>query len=69
MCRAGRNLIKTPYMTIYLVISLPKIRRTYIYMVLAKSYKCGQPCISDKRLLLVLPVHLPVHNVFCILYR
>jgi hypothetical protein len=36
MSRVGQNLIYTPYMTIYLVISLPKIPYIHrIYMVLA----------------------------------
>jgi hypothetical protein len=36
MCRAGQNRIYTPYMTVYMVISLPKIPNTHrIYMVLA----------------------------------
>ena len=38
--RVGKNYIYTPYMTIYLIISLPKTpyvhRISYIYMVLAK---------------------------------
>ena len=37
MIRVGQNRIYTPYMTVYLVISLPKmpyINRIYIYMVL-----------------------------------
>jgi len=36
--RVGQHRIYTPYMTVYLVISLPKlpyIHRIYIYMVLA----------------------------------
>ena len=38
MCRVGRNCIYTPYMTAYLVISLPKIPFIHrIYMVLANS--------------------------------
>jgi len=36
MTRAGQNRIYTPYMTVYLVISLPKIPYIHrIYMVLA----------------------------------
>ena len=36
MIRVGQNHIYTPYMTVYLVISLPKIPYTHlIYMVLA----------------------------------
>jgi hypothetical protein len=36
MSRVGQNRINTPYMTVYLVISLPKIPYTHrIYMVLA----------------------------------
>ena len=36
MCRVGQNRIYTPYMTVYLVISLPKIPYVNrIYMVLA----------------------------------
>jgi hypothetical protein len=41
--RVGQNRIITPYMTVYLVISLPKIPYTHrIYMVLAKPimYAC-----------------------------
>jgi len=36
MTRVGQNRIYTPYMTVYLVISLPKIQYIHrIYMVLA----------------------------------
>ena len=36
ICRVGQNCIYTPYMTVYLVISLPKIPYIHrIYMVLA----------------------------------
>jgi hypothetical protein len=36
MFRVGQNRIYTPYMTVYMVISLPKIPYTHrIYMVLA----------------------------------
>jgi hypothetical protein len=36
MCRIGQNRIYTPYMTVYLVISLPKLPYIHrIYMVLA----------------------------------
>jgi hypothetical protein len=36
ICRVGQNRIYTPYMTVYLVISLPKIPYIHrIYMVLA----------------------------------
>jgi hypothetical protein len=36
MCRVGQNRIYTPYVTVYLVISLPKIPYIQrIYMVLA----------------------------------
>ena len=36
MCRVGQNRIYTPYMTVYLVISLPKLPYIHrIYMVLA----------------------------------
>jgi len=36
MCRVGQNRINTPYMTVYLVNSLPKIPYIHrIYMVLA----------------------------------
>jgi hypothetical protein len=36
VCRAGQNRMYTPYMTVYLVISLPKIPYTNrLYMVLA----------------------------------
>ena len=36
MCRVGQNRIYTPYMTVYLVTSLPKIPYIHrIYMVLA----------------------------------
>jgi len=42
MCRVGQNRIYTPYMTIYLVISLPKLPYIHrIYMVLANpKYVC-----------------------------
>ena len=41
--RVGRNRIYAPYMTVYMVISLPKIPYTHrIYMVLANpTYKCS----------------------------
>ena len=36
MCRVGQNRIYTPYMTVYMVISLPKILYTHrIYVLLA----------------------------------
>jgi len=36
LCRVGQNRIYTPYMTVYLVISMPKIPYIHcIYMVLA----------------------------------
>jgi hypothetical protein len=36
MCRVGQNCIYTPYLTVYLVISLPTIPYIHrIYMVLA----------------------------------
>ena len=36
ICRVGQNRIYTPYMTVYLVISLPKLPYIHrIYMVLA----------------------------------
>jgi hypothetical protein len=36
MCRVGQNRIYTPYMTVYLVISLPNLPYIHrIYMVLA----------------------------------
>jgi hypothetical protein len=43
MCRVGQNRIYTPYMTVYMVNSLPKIPYTHrIYMVLANpNYVCG----------------------------
>jgi hypothetical protein len=38
--RAGQNRIYTPYMTVYLVISLPKLLYTHhLYMVLANPVK------------------------------
>jgi len=38
VCRVGQNRIYTPYMTVYLVLSLPKIPYiNRIYMVLANS--------------------------------
>ena len=42
MCRVGQNRIHTPYMTVYLMISLPKILYIHrIYMVLANpTYVC-----------------------------
>ena len=41
-CRVGQNRMYTPYMTVYLVISLPKLLSIRcIYMVLAKALqKC-----------------------------
>ena len=57
MCRVGRNRIYTPYMTVYLVISLPKTPHIHrIYMVLAnpkyvctltRVYCCVQPCKGE----------------------
>ena len=45
-CRVGQNRIYTPYMTVYLVISLPKIPYLHrIYMVLANS--TNMSCIAD----------------------
>jgi hypothetical protein len=44
ICRAGHNRIYTPYMTVYLVISLPKMPYTHrICMVLANPthYPCS----------------------------
>jgi hypothetical protein len=43
ICRVGHNRIYTPYMTVYLVISLPKLPYIHrIYMVLANpSYLTG----------------------------
>jgi hypothetical protein len=36
VCRVGQNRIYTPYMTVYMVISLPKMPYTHrIYIVLA----------------------------------
>jgi hypothetical protein len=38
ICRVGQNRVYTPYMTVYLVISLPNVVHKpyiYIYMVLA----------------------------------
>ena len=41
--RVGQNRIYTPYMTVYLVVFLPKIPYIYrIYMVLANSRYIGR---------------------------
>jgi len=47
MIRVGQNRIYTPYMTVYLVISLPKIpyiHRIYIYIYIY-IYGSGQPYV------------------------
>jgi hypothetical protein len=42
MCRVGQNRVYTPYMTVYLMISLPKVPYTHrIYMVLANPIYVG----------------------------
>ena len=41
ICRVGQNRIYTPYMTVYLVISLPKI--PYVPYI----YGSGQPYVYD----------------------
>ena len=42
MCRVGQNRINTPFMTVFLVISLPKIPYIHrIYMVLANLHMCS----------------------------
>jgi hypothetical protein len=47
MSRVGQNRIYTPYMTVYLVISLPKIPYTHcIYMVLANPKHEGSMCVQ-----------------------
>ena len=44
MCRVGQNRIYTPYMTVYLVTSLPKIPYIHrIYMVLANPTHHASP--------------------------
>jgi len=49
-CKVGQNRIFTPYMTVYMVVSLPNVlytHRIYLYMVLANPthaasiYPCG----------------------------
>jgi hypothetical protein len=46
MCRVGQNRIYTPYMIVYLVISLPKIPYiNRIYMVLANPIYVM--CVAD----------------------
>jgi hypothetical protein len=40
ICRVGQNRIHTPYMTVYLMISLPKYRRYTVYI-----YGSGQPYV------------------------
>jgi len=55
ICRVGQNRIYTPYMTVYIVISLPKIPYIHrIYMVLANPRNMVQhmarsfiKCVSD----------------------
>jgi len=43
ICRVGQNRIYTPYMTVYMVISLPKIPYIHhIYMVLANPKYLGR---------------------------
>ena len=47
ICRVGQNRIYTPYMTVYLVISLTKIPYTHrIYMVLANPKHMVIPAIA-----------------------
>ena len=41
MIRVGQNRIYTPYMTVCMVISLPKI--PYIHRIYLLMYACGQP--------------------------
>jgi hypothetical protein len=47
MFRVGQNRIYTPYITVYWMISLPKIPYIYrIYMVLANpSFVISYPCV------------------------
>ena len=55
MHRVGQNRIYTPYMTVYLVISLPKIPYTHrIYMVLANPRDGGL---------------IPDQGIGCIIYK
>jgi len=43
-CRVGQNRMYTPYMTVYLVISLPKLPYIHrIYMVLANPSLLRSP--------------------------
>jgi len=49
MCRVGQNCIYAPYMTVYLVISLPKIPYIHrIYMVLANPRHVQQRKTSSQ---------------------
>jgi hypothetical protein len=58
MSRVGQDCIYTPYMTVYLVISLPKIPYVHrIYMVLANPIHVPR---NDKRTLTQSrPTHMP----------
>jgi hypothetical protein len=50
MFRVGQNRIYTPYMTIYLMISLPKIPYIHrIYMVLANPNHVPYLCVGTQR--------------------
>ena len=49
MCRVGQNRVYTPYMTVCMMISLPKI--PYIHRKYLKMYVSGQPyaCLPASR--------------------
>jgi hypothetical protein len=50
VCRVGQNCIYTPYMTVYLVIFLPKIPYTHrIYMALANPTCVMQQFVAPQK--------------------
>jgi len=52
VCRVGQNRIYTPYMTVYLMISLPKIPHIHrIYMVLANPTSVVKAVFSQCQVL------------------
>jgi len=61
-CRAGQNRVFAPYLTVYLVISLPILRRIHcLYLVLAN------PTTSACVLMHALYLRVYVCAVFCVL--
>jgi len=75
-CRVGQNRIYTPYMTVYLVISLPKIPYLHrIYMVLANNtnisrqpwnnYNYTQNCRHIQEIQISIQPHVRAHLQVC----